>query len=118
MLGRTELLELRRRRALCSPGSPGFSPVDFANMLRTSVRETTPVSFPDRRAPAMAEAGTAAAGTGEGGAPPGADEPVASDWGPTNGVAGADGDGEADSTTHIRCDLVATSFATVCANVE
>lgn len=50
----------------------------------------------------MAEAGTAAAGTGDGGAPPGGHEPLASDWGPINGVAGVDGDGEADSTTHMR----------------
>lgn len=76
-LGRTELLELRRRLARCSPGSDGFRPVDLANMLRISVNEMTPVSLPDNRAPAMAEAGTddpaivagtAATGTGEGGA--------------------------------------------------
>lgn len=35
-----------------------------------------------------------------------------------NGVAGLEGDGEDDSTIHIRCDLVATNFATVCARVE
>lgn len=34
------------------------------------------------------------------------------------GVAELLGVGEADSTTHIRCDLVATSLATVCARVE
>lgn len=34
------------------------------------------------------------------------------------GVAGAEGDGEAASTTHILCALVATSFAVVCARVE
>lgn len=34
------------------------------------------------------------------------------------GVAGFEGDGDADSTTHIRWERVATSRATVCANVE
>jgi hypothetical protein len=29
------------------------------------------------------------------------------------GVAGLEGEGDDDSTTHIRCDLVATNFATV-----
>lgn len=38
--------------------------------------------------------------------------------GVASGVAGAEGDGEAASTTHIRWDRVATSFATVCARVE
>lgn len=57
-LGRTELLELRRRRALCSDGSEGCNPVDLAKMLRMSVSETTPMSFPDKRAPAIAGAGT------------------------------------------------------------
>lgn len=38
--------------------------------------------------------------------------------GAVDGVAGADGEGDAASTTHIRWDLVATSFATVCARVE
>lgn len=106
-LGRMELLELRRRLARCSLGSPGFKPVVLAKMLRTSVNDTTPVSFPERPAPASAEAGTAAAGAGDGGAP--VEEACAE----SNGVAGADGEGDADSTTHMRCDLVATSFATV-----
>jgi hypothetical protein len=34
------------------------------------------------------------------------------------GVAGVLGEGEAESTIHMRCELVATSFATVCASVE
>jgi hypothetical protein len=38
--------------------------------------------------------------------------------GVANGVAGAEGDGEAASTTHMRCERVATSLATVCASVE
>lgn len=74
------------------------------------------------------EAGTAAVGTGDGGAgaDTGADTgaaegggpAVVKDWGPIKGVAGAEGDGDADSTTHIRCDRVATSLATVWARVE
>lgn len=107
MLGRMELLELRRRLARCSLGSPGFKPVVLAKILSTSVKEMTPVSFPERHEPASAEAGTAVTGAGDGGAP--ADEECAE----SSGVAGADGEGDADSTTHIRCDLVATSLATV-----
>lgn len=38
--------------------------------------------------------------------------------GPRRGVAGALGLGEADSTTHMRWERVATSLATVCARVE
>lgn len=38
--------------------------------------------------------------------------------GPRRGVAGALADGLADSTTHMRCDRVATSLATVPARVE
>jgi len=38
--------------------------------------------------------------------------------GPRRGVAGALGEGLADSTTHIRCERVATSLATVAARVE
>lgn len=82
ILGRTELLELRLRRARCSPGSAGLRPVDLANILRTSVREMTPFNLPEIRAPAIAEAGTEDVGTGEtgradavfgdGGAAPGA----------------------------------------------
>lgn len=66
-LGRTELLELRLRRARCSPGSAGLRPVDLANMLSTSVSEMTPLNLPESRAPAMAEAGTADVGTGDAG---------------------------------------------------
>lgn len=111
-LGRIELDELRRRLARCSLGSPGRRPVVLANMFRTSVKDMTPVSLPDSREPAKAEAGTAAAGAGDDGAAP-ADGCAAS-----KGVAGADGEGEADSTTHMRWDLVATSLATVCARLE
>ncbi len=38
--------------------------------------------------------------------------------GASRGVAGALGDGDADSTTHMRWELVATSLATVWARVE
>lgn len=86
-------------------------------MLRTSVSDMTPVNRPEMRAPAMADAGTADAKTGDGGAANGGGIGV-KPCGGMRGVAGADGDGDADSTTHIRCDLVATSFATVCASVE
>lgn len=43
---------------------------------------------------------------------------VVAPTGPRSGVAGALGLGEADSTTHMRWERVATSFATVCARVE
>ena len=82
------------------------------------MREITPVSFPERRAPAIAEAGTAAAGIGEAGTPVGAVLLALEVCGAIIGVAGVDGYGDADSTTHIRCDLVATNLATVCASVE
>lgn len=75
-LGRTELLELRRRRARCSPGSVGCRPLDRANTFKMSVRETTPVSLPERCAPGSAAAGTEddgekmglESGSGDGGA--------------------------------------------------
>lgn len=38
--------------------------------------------------------------------------------GASSGVCGADGDGDGESTTHIRCARVATNFATVWARVE
>lgn len=87
-----------------------------------SVSEMTPVSRPDIRAPGKAAADTAGKvfeSEGDAGVDEAGDEWKA--WeidGVANGVAGADGDGEADSTTHIRCDLVATSLATVWASVE
>lgn len=68
------------------------------------------------RAPIIADAGTEADSWGEGGATEG--KPCVKLDGPVRGVSGAVGDGDDDSTTHIRCDLVATSFATVWAKVE
>lgn len=120
ILGRTELLELLLRLALCSLGSEGRKPVDLANMLRISVSEITPVKRPERCAPGSAEAGTewvigGGKGSGDCGAEPG---PGTITVGASRGVAGADGDGEADSTTHMRWDCVATSLATAWASVE
>ncbi|KAH6603378.1 hypothetical protein Trco_008153 [Trichoderma cornu-damae] len=118
-LGRTELLELRRRRTLCSHGSEGCSPVDLANMLRISVSETTPINLPDKRAPAIEAAGTATAGIADG-IVPGITPPAIELCDVATGTAGVGrGDcGGAESTIHMRCDLVATNLATVCAKVE
>lgn len=53
---------------------------------------------------------------------PGRDEaggcPTEEAWGPSVGVAGTEEAGEADSTIHMRWERVATSLATVWANVE
>ena len=121
MLARMELVELFRRLALWARGSVGFKPVDLAKELRISVSDTTPLNLPDMRAPIIAEAGTAGDSWGEAGAPllgaAGGAVPGKLP-GPVNGVAGPDGEGDADSTTHMRWDLVATSFATVWASVE
>lgn len=105
MLGRTELLELLRRLARCSPGSDGFRPDDLAKRLRMSVRDTTPLKRPERLAPGRAEAGTlcwACWGSGEGGAEPGPGTRTEPPDGARSGVAGAEGEGDADSTTHMR----------------
>lgn len=117
-LGRTELLELLRLLARCSLGSDGFRPDDLANRLRMSVSDTTPDSRPDRCAPGSAEEAmepNVAPGVGECGAE--------FDPGTATGGAGAGdgafgGDGDDGSTTHIRWDCVATSFATVWASDE
>jgi len=82
-----------------------------------SVRETTPVSRPEILAP-----GKAAAETGK---DPESDGEVGVDeFGecrlakPMEGVAPGDGEGEDDSTTHIRWDLVASILAIVWPSVE
>lgn len=93
----------------------------MANKLRMSVSVTTPVRRPERWEPGRADAGTdgegicgpAAAGCDDEGAELGTNT-----VGAIEGVVGAEWDGEADSTTHMRCEFVATSFATVCASVE
>jgi hypothetical protein len=86
------------------------------------VSEMTPVSRPDILAPGRAAAETAGKAVwmdGEAGVEFAGEERTA--WvidGVASGVAGAEGDGEAASTTHIRWERVATSLATVCARVE
>jgi hypothetical protein len=87
-----------------------------------SVSETTPVNRPEILAPGMEAAETA-------GKDPVSDGEAGVDefgecrltWlmdGVANGVAPGDGEGEDDSTTHIRCDLVASSLAIVWPSVE
>lgn len=121
MLGLIELLELRLLLSRWSLGLRGLRPDCRAKRLRMSVSDTTPVSLPEIRAPgrAAAETGKALLIDGEVGFEPAGGARAA--WlieGVARGVAGFDGDGDADSTTHIRCDLVATSLAIVWARVE
>jgi hypothetical protein len=116
ILGRTDMLELLRLLLLCSFGSEGWSPDWRANRFKTSVKDTTPVSFPEIRAPGRAAAETEGnAGERDGEAGPCG---VARTAGTAAGVAGVDGEGEALSTTHILWLVVATSLATVWARVE
>ena len=69
MLGRMDELEDFLRLALCSLGSDGWRPVDFAKRLRMSESDITPVNLPDTWAPGIAEAGTAdGSGAGDWGA--------------------------------------------------
>lgn len=82
------------------------------------MRDTTPVRRPEMRAPGKAAADTGNALLREGDA---GLELARTAWvmdGVASGVAGCEGDGEADSTTHIRWLRVATSLATVWARVE
>jgi hypothetical protein len=88
--------------------------------LRISVRDITPVRRPEILAPGKAAAETAGKeldSEGDAGVEVAGEERTACE---VNGVAGADdfNEGLAASTTHILCDRVATSFATVCARVE
>jgi hypothetical protein len=129
-LGRTEALELRLLLARCSDGSVGRRPLDLAKRLSTSVMDTTPVKRPDRREPGKPPGTTVPKfwpGSGDCGVdvlPVGGRMTVPSGGGLAgwmgwrSGVAGALGEGEADSTTHLRWDLVATSLATVWPSVE
>jgi len=129
------LLELLLRRArLASSGSWGCRPLALANKFRISVRLMTPLSLPDRLAPVIAEAemaGTTApvparcvgaieltgvgpendCGSGVMG------EGGTREVGCSAGVEGPEDEGEGLSTTHMRWDRVATSFATVWASV-
>jgi hypothetical protein len=127
-----ELLRLLARRA--SSGSWGCSPLARANTFKMSVRLITPLSLPDKLAPGIALAEIAGATApvparcvgavvftgvgpdsetgrgviGEGGT---------STAGWIAGVEAPEEAGEGVSTTHMRCDRVATSLATVWARV-
>lgn len=82
----------------------------------------TPVRRPEIRAPGKAAAETAGKAlctVGDAGTEVAGEERTA--WvmeGVASGVAGAEVDGEAASTTHMRWERVATNLATVCASVE
>ena len=125
------LLDLRRACRAWS-GSCGCNPLAFANRFKMSVKLITPFNLPDRLAPGIADAEIAGAtvlvwsggvvvvmgmlGNVEG-------RGVIGDGGTriagvTAGVGGPEEAGEAVSTTHMRCELVATSLATVWARVE
>lgn len=119
------LLELLRLRArLASSGSWGCKPLTLAKRLRMSVRLITPLSLPDRLAPGIADAEIAGATAPAPAKWAGATEltDVGSgvmgdggtrDAGWSAGVDGPEDEGDGLSTTHIRCERVATSFATV-----
>lgn len=116
MLGRTDMLELLLLLRLCSFGSEGWRPDWRAKRFRTSVKEMTPVSFPEILAPGRADAETEGkAGKSDGDAGPCGKARTA---GTAAGVAGCEGEGDALSTTHILWLVVATSLATVWASVE
>jgi hypothetical protein len=127
-----ELLRLRARRA--SSGSCGCRPLALANKFKMSVRLMTLLSLPDRLDPVMAIADMAGAtapvparcvGAVEltGVAPdnmPGRGvmgDGGTRDAGVSAGVGGPEEEGDGLSTTHMRCERVATSFATVWASV-
>jgi len=126
------LLELRLRALRVSSGSWGFSPLAFANRFRTSVKLTTPQRRPDILAPVMAAADMAGAGwiggcvgDGEACRPllAAAGSGVIGDGGTRMagvmaGVGGPEEAGDGCSTTHMRCERVATSLATVWASVD
>lgn len=127
-----ELDRLRARRA--SSGSWGCSPLARANTFRMSVKLITPLSLPDRLAPGIALAEIAGATAPVPARCVGA--LVVTDVGPDREIGrGVIGDGgmwidvwiagvevpeeagEGVSTTHMRWERVATSFATVWASV-
>jgi hypothetical protein len=131
---RRMLLELLLRRARrASSGSCGCKPLARANKFRISVRLMTPLIRPDRLDPVMADAemaGTTApvprwVGTVElTGMGPACvcGRGVIGDGGTrvagvSAGVDGPEDEGDGLSTTHMRCERVATSFATVWASV-
>jgi hypothetical protein len=112
MLGLMELLELRRLRSRWSLGLSGFRPDCRPKRLRISVNEITPVKRPEILAPGIEAAETAGNAPSDGDA--GVDEigewrAAVGEWrfaelteGVANGVAPGDGEGEDDSTIHIR----------------
>ena len=106
MLGLTELLELRRLRSRWSLGLNGLRPDWRPKRFKMSVRETTPVKRPEILAPGIEAAETAGndpARDGEAGVDEFGEWRLA--WlmdGVANGVVAGDGEGEDDSTTHIR----------------
>jgi len=130
------LLELDLRLArLASSGSCGCRPLARAKRLRISVRLMTPLSLPDRLAPVIAEADIAGATAPDPARCVGAVELTAvgpeeiiagrgvigeggtRTDGVSAGVPGPEDAGDGESTTHMRCDRVATNLATVCASV-
>lgn len=113
-----ELLVRRLRRV--SSGSRGDSPEARAYKFSTSVSEITPVRCPDSED--AADAAWAAVGVWFVDEVCGAPSDRGATWaavaGLREGEGGTDECGEGDSTTHILCERVATSFATVWARVE
>lgn len=134
MLVRILLLLLRLRARRASSGSCGCRPLARANTFKMSVRLMTPLRRPERLAPEMAVAEMAGATalvparcagavvatgvgplreTGRGVMGDGGTRTVG--W--IAGVEGPEEAGESVSTTHMRWERVATSFATVWASV-
>lgn len=114
-LGRIELLLLRRLCLLVSFGSLGLKPLARAYRFRTSVRDTTPDSFPDMLSPGSdaadmeglgfvandcEEVCSEADGPGSSGVPVRAGGRL-STAGWAAGVGGPDEEGEGESTIHI-----------------
>ena len=116
-------LSLLRLYCLSALGSSVTNPLCLLNKFNTSVKLTTPVSFPLILAPGKAAAEMLGKAGEIGGLVPINALPegggavntlgalILADVEGTEGVA--DGDGDADSVTHIRWLVVATSFATV-----
>jgi len=113
ILGLTELLDERRLLERCSLGLEIWRPLCLPKQFRMSVRLMTPVKRPEMGVCCKDEAVTA-----------GKEAPIAGDAtgelgsmgtaGVVSGVEGVEDEGEAASTIHSRCALVATTFATTC----
>ena len=115
-------LSLLRLYCLSALGSSVTNPDCLENRLRTSVKLTTPVSFPLIRAPGKAAAEILGNAGLTGGEVPisalpdcgGAVSTLGAEiLGALAGVAGVDGEGDALSVTHMRWLVVATNLATV-----